>query len=442
MYTIIHLVVALTISCLYSFFTKQTIDPSLIFYAILGATLIDLDHVFVIFTQKTQFAKEIRKSIRCRDFKGIITKLRSNERKEIGKMYLHNFWFFGIVIIFSFLSLHWSNVYLWVFLFCGVIPHMLMDMIDDLMTVHSINNWLWMNRKYSADIIGREEDIADQLTETLSVLDECSEDFRKLLTRYAYYIAASSTSLLKTIQSTLVIRWHIARRVESYVRLYQTVLPWLRLQLNTLNHATEKEERKKELRKLHQRGDRILKQYSELVKDLEDLSKTLVGRALSYLSSFIIFLIIIAIPAIFKMVPQETTFFYFERDTTIAILMFVCIVFLIFWDANLYEYVSVTTEPINKRRTLMDLEISLYLKIVELFQVKTIKASKSRRYYELCFFLSAFGLLVVLGTYVNYFLIALQSPLLSVLAITITVEILVIPIIFIRYTRNLIGTLN
>ena len=274
----------------------------------------------------------------------------------------------------------------------------------------------------------------DQLSidRILATLDECSKAFETLLSRYVYHIAVSSTSLLKMMVSFLILRWHIARRTESYVRLYRAILPLLRLQLVELEREEEKE-----LVELFRRGERAMNLYGKLVKDLEEMSKALAGKALSYVSTIVVLLIITIVPFLIEMLPEEAMLFYLQRDFVLIALMIVCITLLLFWDANLFRYVSVTTERIQDT-TLMSLEISLYSRITELIQDEPIQPSRGRLFGELGFFVIAFGVLATLASYVFIAVVPSLSFLFVILALVLTAQILLIPVLFIRYAISLI----
>lgn len=134
------------ISCLWILSQKQPIYPLSVVCALLGAIVLDLDHFLVVLMQETEFTKKIRQHFHNKEFGRAIIQLRSRERKEIGRMYLHNFLFFGIVLFFSFLLFDWFSDQVRFFLFLGVIPHLLLDIVDDIITIRSVKNWLLLDR--------------------------------------------------------------------------------------------------------------------------------------------------------------------------------------------------------------------------------------------------------------------------------------------------------
>jgi len=90
-------------------------------------------------------------------------------------------------------------------------------------------------------------------------------------------------------------QWHIARRIESFVRVYQSVMTLLQLRLNLLEFRSTTKSTK-DAKRLLERGKQLDQHYFSLIQNLEPTSRDIAGGALSYVGSTILLIVTASAP--------------------------------------------------------------------------------------------------------------------------------------------------
>lgn len=142
MHLYVHVAASAFCALIFSMLMLDTVNLVVVGFAILGALVLDFDHVLVIFTQRNAFTLTARELFKSRNLSGAIKHLASIERKGIGVMYAHNFISMSVVVLVLIVAVQ-MNLVDWIFfLGVGVLLHMILDVLDDLFTIKSFRNWM------------------------------------------------------------------------------------------------------------------------------------------------------------------------------------------------------------------------------------------------------------------------------------------------------------
>jgi len=350
-YTPVHPLISLFLCLLWFVARGQPPDWTLITISFVGALLPDLDHLAVLAHGNSPFVIQGRKLIRSGRPIQAMKLFMSRERKDIGPMYLHNFVIFFPVAAIALAALVTDNPPLVFLVTLGVFPHMCVDVVDDLLVLGSFRNW----RRFPKTDLTPSQVTPEEMAETLQ---HALQNLSTVLKTYSY-ILSSCSSLPQSIVWTLTVKWHVGRRIESYVRVYRPVLAISELRVleaasQEIDHMSTHPGQKKQTL-----GD-TLREFDALLGRLPELAKLIRSPALSYISSSI--LVVLGLVVGFLVSNASLLAWVVNSpwlSTLLSGLLIVAVLGLAVWDLNLWRYVRTTTARVGKK-TLMQLEHELY----------------------------------------------------------------------------------
>jgi hypothetical protein len=228
---------------------------------------------------------------------------------------------------------------------------MCVDVVDDLLVLGSFRNW----RRFPKTDLTPSQVTPEEMAETLQ---HALQNLSTVLKTYSY-ILSSCSSLPQSIVWTLTVKWHVGRRIESYVRVYRPVLAISELRVleaasQEIDHMSTHPGQKKQTL-----GD-TLREFDALLGRLPELAKLIRSPALSYISSSI--LVVLGLVVGFLVSNASLLAWVVNSpwlSTLLSGLLVVAVLGLAVWDLNLWRYVRATTARVGKK-TLMQLEHELY----------------------------------------------------------------------------------
>lgn len=140
-HTFIHLLLATFLGLFIFYLGKRSFW--IIFWALAGGLIPDIDHLFYYFVygRKSNYSIKVRGFLKKGEFSRFVIFCNQNHKQELDGLFFHSIWFTILLLVFIF---RFSEKIYSVTFLASVVLHFCFDMIDDLIVLGKLNkNFIW-----------------------------------------------------------------------------------------------------------------------------------------------------------------------------------------------------------------------------------------------------------------------------------------------------------